>query len=42
MVLGKYEIHEVIGPGIWNKEIQISGFSEMMMNYGNKMVFNFE
>ena len=32
----------VIGSGIWYKEIQISGFSEMMMIYGNKLVFNFE
>ena len=31
----------VLGLGIWYKEGNISGFSEMMMIYSNKAIFDF-
>ena len=31
----------VLIPGIWYKEINVSSFSEIKVNYGNKLVFDF-
>ena len=31
----------VLAPGIWYKEVKISSFSEMVMIYSNKIVFDF-
>ena len=31
----------VLGPGIWYKEVKISGFSEKMIIYNNKIIFDF-
>ena len=31
----------VLGPEMWYKEVKISGFSEMVMIYSNKIVFDF-
>ena len=40
-VSGELWVHVILGPGIWNKEVKISSFRNMVMMYSNKIVFDF-